>query len=360
MARPRKQLDTHGHSDKVIEAFKAEQPGWKKDRLRVIKLGLENKLNISQIAELTGVGNTTVVNWFTLFREGGIQKLLTKDKGSGPELALSEEMMQGLKQGLEENLWRTGPQAYKWLTENFDVNIHPNNIYKYLKKLGGRLKVPRPSHKKKDLQAVEKFKQNLTQELIDLRLDPRKPLRLSIYDEMRYGLAPITRRMWGLRGKEIIAPVCKKYEWGYLFGALQVGGGGSEFLFSPTVSKFADLEFMGQISRRDPYANHVVIGDGAGFHHKQNQDNTEVLPDHIHILTLPPYSPELNPVEQLWDSFKNGICNKCYDTLEEVERDITTEIKKLWNEPKKVLSLIGNGYLLGRLNATCKYLITPN
>jgi len=103
--------------------------------------------------------------------------------------------MQGLQKGLEENCWRTGPQAYKWLVKNFDVKIQPNNIYNYLKKLGERLKIPRPIHKKKDFQAVEDFKQNITQKLIDLRLNPRKPIHLWIYDEMRYNLAPVTRRM---------------------------------------------------------------------------------------------------------------------------------------------------------------------
>jgi len=94
---------------------------------------------------------------------------------------------------------------------------------------------------------------------------------------MRYGLAPVTRKMWTIKGQEIIAPVNHRYEWGYLYGALQVGGGGCEFLYAPGVNKEWDAGFLKQISRRDPHAMHVVIGDGAGFHHKEGQDHATAL-----------------------------------------------------------------------------------
>jgi len=67
--------------------------------------------------------------------------------------------------------------------------------------------------------------------------------------------------------------------------------------------------------------------------------------------TLPPYSPELNPSEKLWDVVKDGICNKVYDSLEDVEESITRKLRTYWEAPRKVFSLIGDGYLLSKLNA---------
>jgi hypothetical protein len=60
------------------------------------------------------------------------------------------------------------------------------------------------------------------------------PVRLWVYDEMRYGLHPLTRKMWCLRGVRAIAPSRRRYQNGYLYGALEVGGCGSEFLFTPS------------------------------------------------------------------------------------------------------------------------------
>jgi transposase len=352
MARPRQPLDTHGQADEVLLLLKKTKPGWQRDRLLVIKLGLENELSIYQIAHQLGHSHTSVQAWFNAFREGGLEQLLCKKpSGNGFAAALDAEQMEMFRVELTKGKWRTGGQAYAWLKEKFGITFHPNGIYRYLKKLDGRLKSPRPSHQKKDLHKLAKFQEELTQKLIDLDLDPKRPVRLWIYDEMRYGLAPVTRKMWTTKGTEIIAPVHHRYEWGYLYGALQVGGGGCEFLFSPQVNKSVDAIFLEQISKRDPYAMHVVIGDGAGFHHKEGQDHEGKIPENIRILTLPPYSPELNPVERLWDVIKDGICTTAYQSLENLEKAITRELREFWEDQKRVFSLVGDGYLLSKLNA---------
>ena len=86
------------------------------------------------------------------------------------------------------------------------------------------MKVPRPCHQKKDPVAAEAFKTTLSQKLAALKLPASRPVRLWVADEMRYGLQPVTRRVWALRGIRAVAPVHPRYQWGYVFGALQVGG----------------------------------------------------------------------------------------------------------------------------------------
>ena len=356
MGRPRQELDVHGQKQEVNRRYKQSKPGWEKERLLAIKLGLEKQLGMEEIAQTLGRSRATIQSWFERYRQGGIDRLLSKEKGKGFAGALNQEQMRRFAQELEKGQWRTGKQAYQWLQQEFGVSFHPQNIYKYLKKLGGRLKVPRPSHQKKDLQQVVKFKEGLSQKLMDLELPVQRPVRLWIYDEMRYGLQPLTRRMWTTRGTQISAVVNPRYQWGYVFGALQVGGAGAEFLCSPSISKAWDLEFLKQISARDPFAIHVVIGDGAGFHHRNGDPQ---LPENIRILTLPPYSPELNPVEKLWDVLKDSICNKAYPELEDLQQDITQKLRDYWDNAQNVFSLIGNGYLTGKLNATSSHTIIP-
>jgi len=65
---------------------------------------------------------------------------------------------------------------------------------------------------------------------------------------------------------------------------------------------------MEQINRRTPYVMHVVTGDGAGFHHKGDQDNEGEVPDNVRVSTLSPCSPEPSPVERLWGVIKDGTC----------------------------------------------------
>lgn len=94
--------------------------------------------------------------------------------------------------------------------------------------------------------------------------------------------------MWCLRGVRAIAPSRRPYVNGYLYGALEVGGGGSEFLFTPALNKQWDRGFLEQIAAYDPEAIHVVIGDGTGFRHRKDEQE---LPEKIRIITLPAYSP---------------------------------------------------------------------
>ncbi len=359
MARPRKPLDVHGQADELTTLLKKTPPGWQRERLLVIKAGLENQSNIHQIARQARRSHQTVQSWFNLYREGGIRGLLTKDKGNGSAPALNEEQMARFRAELEKNQWRTGAQAYAWLKKTFHVTFHPHRIYVYLKKLGARLKVPRPCHQKKNPQAAVTFQETLCQKLIDLDLPKNRPVRLWIYDEARYGLAPVVRRVWTSKGTEVICPVNKRYEWGYVYGALQIGGGGCEFLLSPTVSKDADRCFIQQISNRDPLAIHVIIGDGAGFHHKEGTESASGLPENVRILTLPPYSPELNPVEKLWDQMKDALANQCFATLGACEEAICDFLSGFWQDARKVFSLAGDGYLRSKLNAISNSPIIP-
>lgn len=82
---------------------------------------------------------------------------------------------------------------------------------------------------------------------------------------------------------------------------------------------------------------HVVIWDGAGFHPTSTATN---LPARIHLLPLPPYSPELNPVEGLWDQMKDSLCNRVFPTLDALEDALTDALRPFWQDQRRALSLV--------------------
>jgi len=106
------------------------------------------------------------------------------------------------------------------------------------------------------------------------------------------------------------------------------------------------LSLTRQIGQSDPAAFHVLIQDGAGFHLRDGDTN---LPDNVRIITLPPYSPELNPIEGLWDQVKDGLCNKVFDTLAELEVVLRDELQRFWRNTCRVRSLVFN-WLLAQVN----------
>jgi transposase len=175
-------------------------------------------------------------------------------------------------------------------------------------------------------------------------------VRIWVADEHRYGLISVVRKVWTLRGHKPVAPYQSKYQWGHLYAALEVGAeNASEFLFSPTVSLEASDFFLRQLAESDETAHHIVIWDGAGFHQKPG---LHPIPDRIHLLQLPAYSPELNPVEKLFDQLKDHIGNRLFQTLDDIEAAIVELLSSFWADLKNVASLIGDGWLLTQANSS--------
>ena len=354
MARKRSKLDFKNEANEVALRFIKEKELWKKERLQALKLLLETELSYAEVAEIVGKDPSSIKKWAGMFRKDGLDLLLVRGNGGGRKPKMSVEVQDVLVEQLKEGRFRTAGQIEYWLKEEHQLEYGKGSLYYVLGKLGGRLKVPRPSHQKKDESKVEMFRTTLAEQLHALELPKDQEMSLWVYDEMRYGLHPLLRKMWSLIGTRVIAPVNRRFKWGYLFGAIEVEGAGSEFLYTDGLGKEADALFIEQISKNAPEKIHVIVGDGAGFHHKEGQDHGGKLPDNVRILTLPPYSPELNPIEKFWDIVKDVICTINWKNLAELESKMTEVLKTWWERPDGFASLFTSSYLRSELNASNK------
>jgi hypothetical protein len=68
---------------------------------------------------------------------------------------------------------------------------------------------------KKDEEAASAFKITLAEKMKELELPTGRKIKLWVYDEMRYGLHPLVRRVWSLKGVRVVTPVERRFEWGY-------------------------------------------------------------------------------------------------------------------------------------------------
>ena len=146
------------------------------------------------------------------------------------------------------------------------------------------------------------------------------------------------------------APYQTKYQWGYLYSALEVDGqNAAEFACLPGVSLELSRLFLERLAARVPQAEPVVIWDRAGFH---PQPELHDVPAHIHLLPLPPYSPELNPVEVIGDVIKDRIANTLWHTLEALEESLGEELRPIYESAERVRRLVSHPWLIHQLNAT--------
>lgn len=356
MGRPRQKLDKQQQAKALEGRLRLEPPGWRRERLLAVQMGLAGELNLEEIAAAVGHARSTVQQWFDRFRDGGLARLLEDQRAQnhGPAGLLAEPEQARFAAELAQGRWRTAPQMQRWLAEELGLQAAVTTIYGWLGKAGARLRVPRPSHVKKDPAAAEAFKENLLPELRALALPIGTALRRWALDEMRFGLHSFSRRVWVTGPQRPVCPSQQKYQWGYLYGAVGVGHARREFFLAETVDQDHLSASYRQIAQSDPGVTHILLQDGAGFHLRAGDPR---LPANVRIITLPPYSPELNPVEKLWDQIKDELCNRAFATLAELQQTITAWLQRFWADLRRAFTLIGDGWLLDRANASAASLL---
>jgi transposase len=319
-------------------------------RLLAMRLAASGQLTAAQIAEQLGISRRQFFNWVSALKEGGVEGLLGRKHGGGRRPQVQGQVLAQMQAGLKAGQWKRAKEIQQWLRNRHQVKLGLKGVYYWLGKLGGVLKVPRKTHAEKDAAKAAQFQQELCAKLKNLNVAGGKPVRIWVADEHRYGLIPVVRKCWTLRGERPTAPYQTKYEWGYLYSALEVDGkNDAQFLCLPGVNLEMSRLFLEHLAASDPQAEHVVIEDQAGFH---LNPKLHQVPARIHLLPLPPYSPELNPVEAVGDLIKDRIGNALWQTLEALEEAIQEELRPLWENAERVRSPVSHPWLIEQVNAT--------
>jgi transposase len=140
------------------------------------------------------------------------------------------------------------------------------------------------------------------------------PLKVFAQDETRLGLLPVVRRRITARGVQPVATVTHQFDNFYLYGAVEPTTGASFFLELPYLNRGAfQLWLDGFAATFPPSLNLLILDNGAGHKAKAVRWPSNVLP-----IFLPPYSPELNPIERLWRDLKDKLADVPVTTIAEL------------------------------------------
>lgn len=155
-------------------------------------------------------------------------------------------------------------------------------------------------------------------------------------DEARFGRINRPVRCWAPAGFRPTTDCQTVREYTYTYGGLCPHDGVLDSLILPTMHAACFELFASEVSNRHPDELVIIVLDGAGSHTAGDLE----LPDNIRTLTLPPYSPELNPAEQLWKEIrKRRFANTIYTSLDDVETALVQELRILEDDHNTIQSL---------------------
>jgi transposase len=138
--------------------------------------------------------------------------------------------------------------------------------------------------------------------------------------------------------------VCQEYT--YAYGAVSIADGRWDSLILPKTNSTCMQIFIDEIALRYPDDRIVMVLDGAGWH--RADDIT--VPKNIRLLPLPPYSPELNPVENIWEELREkNFDNKVFASLDALEEQLLHSLKHLEDHPEISKSIAGWPWIINSL-----------
>jgi transposase len=144
-----------------------------------------------------------------------------------------------------------------------------------------------------------------------------KTIEIWFQDEARVGQQGSLEYIWAPKGSRPRAVRDNRHDSVYLFGALCAYRAVGAAIIMPAANTEAMNEHLKEISTLvAPGAHAVLVCDGAGWHQRGGKLK---VPDNITLLPLPPYSPELNPMENLWDYLRgNELSHLIWNTYDEI------------------------------------------
>ena len=135
-------------------------------------------------------------------------------------------------------------------------------------------------------------------------------------DEARFGRINDVRRCWAPKPVRPLCQAMLTHEYTYAYAAVDVLSGELDSLILPHVNTHCMQLFLDEVGQRHPDDHIVMVLDGAGWH----ASGDLAPPPNMRLMSLPPYAPELNPVEHVWDELARSASTTASSTASTLSR----------------------------------------
>src|SRR3954447_20673919 len=298
------------------------------------------------IASALGCSLRAVKNWVAQYNRGGLEALHERPRSGRPP-RLDPREYPRFKQRLdapprpEDGVCTLrGSDVRRILELEFGVLMSLQAVYDLLNRLGYSSLMPRPQHEEANPEVQRFFREIVVEQIDAIAAEhPDSEVRVYFQDEARFGTQGTITRVWAPRGSRPRAVRQNGRQWLYVLAAVCAATGSASALIMPELNVGVVNLFLEQFSRELPPGVHgVLLWDGAGYHTGADL----VVPGNVSLIQLPPYAPELNPVENLWHYLRSHHwSNRPYADYEALQSEAIRSLCAVCSDAENLKS-IGN------------------
>ncbi len=319
-------------------------------RFRAIELRKKD-WSVIEIAEAFGLNRRAVTRWFTNYNKYG-KKSLQSRTATGPEFKLKPKEMKILLKLLkhpatdfefETPLW-TCKRVLHIIKKQFKKKLDYSNVWRLLQKLGLTNQKPERRAIEQDPKETKRW---LKEEWPRIQAHARRwQAVLYFQDEAGVSLTPVLGKTWAPKGKTPIVRVTG-HRGGLIVTSAMSTAGRLLFRFEKErITADLHIEFLEQVREQHKNRKVIIVEDQAPPHiARKVGEYVEKHKKSFAIYYLPPYSPELNPDEDVWQNLKGKLKTHQAQSVKELKEKVNGHMKSIQKRPELVRSFFNRIYV---------------
>lgn len=289
----------------------------------------EKGMKLVDIGDIISRDEHAITRWIKNWDEQRMASIFTGHKGNRNASKLTKEQRQEIKetlekppsdQGLPKEFWDV-PALKKYVEAKFGTVYESDRSYHFLLKFSNlSFKYPDTFDRRRDDGKIEERITEIREEIKPFLTDPAWEVFAS--DEVRIELEALTRRAWLKRGKRTIVKVNRKREYQNYIGLLNQKSFTCHLYEVPWQNQEEVITAFAEFKTEYPEKRICIVWDNAGFHKgkliRRELSKGGAL-ENFHLINFPPYAPDKNPIEHVWNDAKGAIANIQHDTFTETK-----------------------------------------
>jgi transposase len=345
-------IEDHDPLDRLQEAARRYRNTRTWPRVRAIILAKQGD-TAPQIARALGFSRRAVQAWVAAYNRGGLEALPDRPHpGRTPTLPHDQEAaflerIDAPPRPEDGACELRGIDIRRILDQEFAARYSLSGVYKLLHRLGYSDLMPRPQHPNAHPEAQAFFREIVVEHIAAIAgQHPGKEIQVWTQDEARFGQKGTLTRVWARRGSRPRRVRQDGRESLYVLTAVCATSGAAVGLVMPELNTAVVNLFLEEFSRQlAPGVHAVLLWDNAGYH----TGGGLVVPPNVSLIGLLPYSPELNPVENLWHYLRSHHwSHRVYEDYEALRDAATESWRAVCLDPEKIRSICAAPYLSER------------